>query len=289
MNSGCNSSQYSYTMTISYNYICRIGYNPCSPEGDIGVLEPDDPCKTSKEKLKLVFPNTPDDILEEIATNINEYGKDFGIDSKEKLQHFLSQAGHESTSATSGIEFGAFQENLNFRISKLGTEIFKRYFNPVATPTLDPNKANPNDYASATNATFVDKEMFTNYVYNDAYRSEKGKLGNVNEGDGYKFIGRGIFQLTGRTNYTNFNTFYQENYDNAIDLLETPELVATDKKIAVISALWFFKNNVLDKLIAPIDSNTTCSSVTTLVNGGTNGLTHRTTLFTSSQTNIDCL
>ncbi|WP_396195308.1 glycoside hydrolase family 19 protein [Flavobacterium sp.] len=131
--------------------------------------------------------------------------------------------------------------------------------------------------------------MFANYVYNDANRSEKGKLGNVNIGDGYKFIGRGIFQLTGRTNYTNFNTFYQENYDITIDLLENPELVASDKKIAVISALWFFKNNVLDELSQTLDSNTTCLSVSKLVNGGTNGLTHRTALLTSTQINIDCL
>ncbi len=294
INSICGDGSYpgyNITMVVVYSLSnnCRLPGEPCSPNGVIGVIEPDNPCKTSKDKLKLVFPNTPDDILEEIATNINEYGKDFGINSKEKLQHFLSQAGHESTSASSGIEFGTFVENLNYRISKLGSEVFNRYFNPVETPTADPNKANPNDYVSATNSTFVDNEMFANYVYNDANRSEKGKLGNVNTGDGYKFIGRGIFQLTGRTNYTNFNTFYKDNYDSTVNLLETPELVASDKKIAVISALWFFKNNVLDKLSPALDSNTTCLSVSKLVNGGTNGLTHRTTLFTSSKTNIDCL
>ena len=55
-------------------------------------------------------------------------GFDFGIDTKEKLQHFLAQAGHESTNYA-GEEFVAFTENLNYRWEKLGAkDYWNKYF-----------------------------------------------------------------------------------------------------------------------------------------------------------------
>lgn len=78
----------------------------------MAVIEDEEDCDTSKESLKEVFPNTSDDRLQEIADAINEHGKDFGIDTKKKLQHFISQAGHESANFTD------FTENLNYRVKK---------------------------------------------------------------------------------------------------------------------------------------------------------------------------
>lgn len=282
---------YDVTLIVTFTDLCPMGLNRCAPSGAIGVLEDKEKdCNTSKEKLKLMFPNTPDNILEKIAMYVNDFGKEFGINTKEKLQHFLSQAGHESTDPSTGIEFGTFKENLNYRINKLGTENYwEKYFNPISNPTENPNKANPNNYVNLSNNSFVDHEMFANYVYDDANRSAKSKLGNTNIGDGYKFIGRGIFQLTGRDNYTLFNSFYQENYDDTVNLIDNPELVASDMKIAVISALWYFKNNVLNKLDSALDSTTTCKKVTFLVNGGTKGLQHRNSLLTEAKNFITCL
>ena len=234
--------------------------------GNIEDCQDENDCNTSKDDLKLVFPNTPDSTLEEIANNINLYAADFGIDTKEELQHFLAQAGHESTNYA-GIRFGTFTENLNYKIANLGVSAFERVFNPASNPTADPNKANPNDYINPANPTYANKELLANYVYDDANRLEGYKLGNVNVGDGYKYIGRGIIQLTGKENYTNFNTFYQENYDNSVNLVTNPELVASDKKIAVISALWFFKNNVMDEIPNGINENTPVKKITKLING----------------------
>lgn len=239
----------------------------------------EDDCNTSKEDLKDVFPNTSEATLEEIADAINEHGKDFGIDTKEKLQHFLAQAGHESA------KFSAFEENLNYRVNRLGISYWKEYFNPHTNPIADPNKANPNDFSSNTSSIYVDHVSFANHVYNDAYR--KNNIGNVNIGDGYKYRGRGVFQLTGRTNYTNFNTFYQANYDSSVNLLNNPDLVASNKEIAVISALWFYKNKVLDKIT--VDNNTSVKAVTEKINGGKNGLNDRKELHTKTEINIDCL
>jgi putative chitinase len=57
-------------------------------------------------------------------------------------------------------------------------------------------------------------------------------------------------------------------------------------EIAMISAMWFFKNNVLDKL--DIDSKTTVKEVTKKVNGGTNGLDDRKEIHSEAKNNIDC-
>jgi len=243
-----------------------------------------EPCETNLEQLQQTFPNTQTDILEDLTSLINSYASDFGIDSDEKMQHFLSQAGHESSNFA-GVPFSAFTENLNYRVNQLGVEYWHNYFNPISDPTLDPNKANPLEFAQYPGSTFVDHEKFANYVYSDQYRTFK--LGNTNPGDGYKFRGRGIIQLTGRDNYERFNTFYQNNYDSTVDLISNPDLLSNNTEIAVISALWFFENNVLN--IGNINENTSVAEVTKKVNGKYNGLDHRKNLFNSTSTHINCL
>ncbi|WP_347175206.1 glycoside hydrolase family 19 protein [Polaribacter uvawellassae] len=234
-------------------------------------------CETTEDDLKKVFPNTNSTKLKEIADIINKYGKDFGIDNNEKLQHFISQAGHESD------DFNAFEEYTNYNINRLHL-IFSKHFNPYNNPTENLNKQNPLDYQT-TGSIYANSEKLYNYVYNDANRGKKHKLGNIYTGDGYKFRGRGIFQLTGRANYQNFNTFYQNKYDANTNLINTPELLSTNNVIAVISALWFFKN----KVNIDIDENTTVEEVTDKINGGDNGVNDRKQKFNKAKTNINCI
>ena len=234
-------------------------------------------CNTTKEDLKKVFPTATDARLKEISDAINKYGKDFGIDTKEKLQHFLAQAGHESDN------FKTFAEYTNYQVKKLHLT-FKKHFNPYSTPTKDKTKQNPKDYEVSKGSKYAKAEKLYNFVYNDKNRGKKHRLGNTIAGDGYKFRGRGIFQLTGRANYKKFNDFYQKKYDKTKNLIDKPELVANDKAIAVISALWFYDN----KLDITIDSKTTIKKVTELVNGGTNGIKDRESKFKKAKANIDC-
>ncbi|QMU63915.1 MAG: hypothetical protein GKR88_06140 [Flavobacteriaceae bacterium] len=237
--------------------------------------------------FKKVFTDTDEDILEEIADAINKHGKDYGIDTDEKLQHFLAQVAHEATNPINGIAFDTFEENLNFRWAKLGTQDYwEKYFNTIASPTTDSTKANPNDYKRDSTSVYVNKQKFANRVYNDTYRSAKTKLGNVNTGDGYKFRGRGIFQLTGRYNYQQFTTYYQNRYSSTLDFTTNPDLVVSDKEIAVISALWFFKNKVMGKV--SINNNTSVKKVTYYINSKRKGLPHRKSLFNKTKDSIQC-
>ncbi|MDG1041063.1 MAG: glycoside hydrolase family 19 protein [Polaribacter sp.] len=132
---------------------------------------------------------------------------------------------------------------------------------------------------------FVNVQKFANFVYDDANRDPNYKMGNSNFGDGYKFRGRGIFQLTGKYNYQKFTTFYQSKYDSNIDFTTNPDLVATNIEIAVISALWFYENNVNSDSIT---SDTSVNEVTKKINGGKKGLKHRKSLFNKTKIHINC-
>jgi putative chitinase len=73
-----------------------------------------------------------------------------------------------------------------------------------------------------------------------AYEGRKD-LGNTQPGDGKRFKGRGLIQITGRKNYQQISDAW------GVDFVTKPELLATPE-YAVKSACWWYKNNVLDKL-----------------------------------------
>lgn len=96
----------------------------------------------------------------------------------------------------------------------------------------------------------------------------RADLGNVFPGDGVKFKGRGLIQLTGRANY--------ESYGAAIgrDLLADPTPVATDPALAVDVACWFWERRGLNGLA----DRDRLEDITRRVNGGLNGLIDRRTI-----------
>lgn len=231
-------------------------------------IEIDDDCNTSKEDLKKLFPNASDANLELLANVINAKGKDFGINNKEKLQHFLSQAGHEVGEFTGGI---GRAENTSYTTKSRILKVFSKYFSETDTIT----KRKPDNYVNNPSA-------LANYVY-------CCRMGNGTEesGDGYKYRGRGIFQLTGKTNYSNFQNYYNSKYNPDRDFLNNPELLKTNDTIAIISAMWFYQKNVMNTVV--IDSTTTVKKITKKINGGINGLSHRESIFNVAKDSINCI
>ncbi|MCF6295456.1 MAG: hypothetical protein L3J25_07180 [Flavobacteriaceae bacterium] len=225
-------------------------------------------CDTSKEDLKKVFPNMPDTNAELLASIINDKGKDFGIDSDEDLWHFLSQAGHE----TGGFNTLQVTENLNYSTASL---IPKRYSKFTMDTITNPTKLYAGDYTG-------DAEKLANAAM-------CCKHGNSNEasGDGWKYRGRGIVQLTWKDNYTAFKTWYNNKYDPDIDPVTTPNLISTNDTLAILTGLWYYKTRVVDKIT--VDSTTTVDKVTLKVNGGDNGLPDRKERFQKAKDSINCL
>lgn len=99
--------------------------------------------------------------------------------------------------------------------------------------------------------------------------------GNVESGDGYNYRGRGIFQLTGKSNYQAFSNFINTP---GVDFVASPALVKTTQ-YSIESAMWYFKTVVLDKVNI---EDATVEGVTKKVNGGSNGLDSRKAIFNTA-------
>lgn len=195
------------------------------------------------EILQEIAPNARDDVLEAFATTMSEVFEEYGINTPLRAAHFLAQAAHECG------EFTVFAENLNYSAKRL-VEVFPKYFRDV----------DPNAYARKP-------EKIANRVY-------ANRMGNGDEesGDGYAYRGRGIFQLTGRSNYRTIG----EALD--IDLEGDPDqALASD--VAVLVALQYWKSRGLNALADKDD----IVGVTKKINGGTIGLDHRKQLLKAAK------
>ena len=90
-------------------------------------------------------------------------------------------------------------------------------------------------------------------------------LGNTEAGDGKRFKGRGLIQLTGRANYAEYSK------DSGVDYLANPRKVATDPFVAVDVACWYWDKRKLNRYADKDD----VKQVTRRINGGYNGLDDR--------------
>ena len=159
--------------------------------------------------------------------------------------HFLGQVIHESGT------FRYTTESLSYSADRL-LKTFKRYFK---------DEEHAAQYAR-------NPEKLANYVYMDVNRSKKSQLGNIHEGDGWLWRGRGFLQVTGRSNYRAFASEMR-----LPDVIKDPDLVATDYPLE--SAIWFFdRNNIWNICDKGVDEDT-IRKVTKKVNGGQNGIDHR--------------
>lgn len=95
-------------------------------------------------------------------------------------------------------------------------------------------------------------------------------LGNVNPGDGVKFKGHGIMQITGRFNHAQFTIWAKQKFADAPDFEENPELLM-EFPWALIAAFWYWQSRDLNKWADAGDFR----KVTKLINGGYNGLEDR--------------
>jgi len=92
-----------------------------------------------------------------------------------------------------------------------------------------------------------------------AYEHRKD-LGNINDGDGVKYKGRGLIQITGRNNYTLLTKDFKVDFITHPELLEQPEY-------AVRSACWYWSTHKLNEIADTLNFKQTVK----LINGGLNG------------------
>jgi len=188
----------------------------------------------SKEQLAQLIPgNTNIDKWYEAMSKVLPQ---YDINSKQRVAAFVAQCGHES----GGFKF--LKENLNYKAESL-MRVWPKYF---------PDLVTANRYAHK-------QDMIANRAY-------ANRMGNGDEasGDGARFCGRGLIQLTGRANQQAFAASIKR------DINDMPEFLSTFEG-AVQSACWFWQEHKLNQYADTGDILT----MTKRINGGTLGLDER--------------
>ena len=188
------------------------------------------------ELLRKVCPKTKPAVLEKYVTALNEVCEYYEINTGKRMAAFLAQTAHESGG------FNAVKENLNYSAKGLMTT-FKKYF---------PTEALAKEY-----------ERQPVKIANKVYANRMGN-GDEASGDGSKFCGRGLIQLTGKQNYTRFAADLGVTLEECVAYLETPAG-------AVSSAGWFWDQNNLNDICDRGD----IKLLTRRINGGFIGLEDR--------------
>ena len=188
----------------------------------------------TKEQLKQLLPKNP--YIDHWFGALSKLLPDYEINTPKRIAAFIAQCSHESGG------FTALKENLNYRAASL-RKTFAKYF---------PTDELAQQYAGKG-------EMIANRVY-------ANRMGNGNEasGDGYRYCGRGLIQLTGKDNYTRFAESTEQSVEEASEHLLTFEG-------CVQSAAWFWEANNLNQWADKGDIVT----LTKRINGGTIGLEDR--------------
>lgn len=160
----------------------------------------------------------------------------FGIDTPQRQAHWLAQLAHES-------DLVPIEENLNYSANRL-CQVWPNRF-----PTLD-----------IAQQCAYSPQALANRVYG-------GRLGNFQPGDGYKFRGRGLVQLTGRANYALYGPLV------GFDLVAGPDLLLQYGVSALVAGCYWQRRGL--NRHADRDD---LEAVTRGINGGTNGLADRARL-----------
>lgn len=187
----------------------------------------------TKEQLRQMVKNQ---YLDHWYEALEQLLDDYEINTPLRVAHFVAQCAHESGN------FVFIKENLNYKAASL-RKVFGKYF--------------PTDELAAAYAN--KPQMIANRVY-------ANRMGNGDEasGDGWRYCGRGLIQLTGKDNYTFFAGSLGITVEEASEYLETFEGAAQ-------SACWYWEQNNLNRFA---DANDV-KGLTRAINGGYIGLEDR--------------
>ena len=189
------------------------------------------------QQLRQLLPKNP--YVEHWHHALAQLLPEYEINTPQRIAAFVAQCAHESGG------FMVLKENLNYKAPTL-RKIFPKYF---------PTDAMAAEYAAKPNK----QEAIANLVY-----ANRMGNGGPETGDGYRYCGRGLIQLTGKQNYAWFAASLDIPVEEASEYLQTFEGAAQ-------SACWFWETNNLNQWADKGDILT----LTKRINGGTIGLEDR--------------
>lgn len=173
----------------------------------------------------------------------------FGITTPLRQSHFLAQTGHESAG------FTKVEEGLNYSETAL-LATFSRRITPQQAKAYGRNEAHP-----------ANQKMIASIVY-----ANRNGNGDVSSGDGYRYRGRGLIQITGKANYAALVK------QLGVDIVAYPDRLAGNMLAAMSAGAWW-KNNGLNELADSDD----VTRITRIINGGINGLDDRKSRLTKAK------
>ena len=229
--------------------------------------------------LKQVFNGSPAILVamaEELTYSLKLSATKTLVNTKRKLAHFLAQVKQEIG------DNGDLTENLNYQgiVLRHKFSYFKKEEHKCEAYKYGSNTKIPKDKIMAEQMKVEMKacealehsNSYPEEIANRAYSNEGNKsLGNgsIASGEGWKYRGRGLIQLTGKSNYEEFNKDQKEIWDkDDVDFVQNPEKALEDK-YAVRSALWFWKKHHLEINAAKGLTKSESYAITKVVNKNT--------------------
>lgn len=173
----------------------------------------------------------------------------FQISTPLRQAHFLAQTGHESAG------FLKVEEGLNYSENAL-TAMFGKRITAEQARAYGRNAMHP-----------ANQKMIASIIY-----ANRNGNGDVTSGDGYRYRGRGLIQITGKANYEALVK------QLGADVVENPDLLLGYRFAAMSAAAWW-KNHGLNELADSDD----VTRITRIINGGTNGLDDRKSRLSKSK------
>jgi putative chitinase len=169
----------------------------------------------------------------------------------------------------SGMTSGLSQDKLHGIMLQATAQALNKYYQPLVTlmPNSEINTPLRKAHFLAQLGHESDDLLYSEEIASGKEYEGRTDLGNTEKGDGPRFKGRGLMQLTGRANYVAYGKARKQDYVTAPNYT----LIATDSNLAVDVSCWFWATHRLNAL-ADLDD---LKAITIKINGGTNGLPDR--------------
>lgn len=230
------------------------------PEVNAGSSE-----KITLQQLKTIFTAASDDYLQKVVNELNTDLAKYGLDTVLRRSHFFAQVRQEG-----GAGLEANVESLKY--SPEGLKANFKYYRD------HPDEAVTDGYEKDAKTRKITRAADQKLIANNVYASRNGN-GNAASGDGWSFRGRGLIQVTGRSNYADITSQYGKLYSGSgVDFEKTPELMA-EFPYTIRSAVCFWISHGLHKLADKGSQDADVNRITEVINKHTDSYGERRSNF----------
>ncbi|MDN5524955.1 glycoside hydrolase family 19 [Acinetobacter sp.] len=220
------------------------------------------------DQMQKMWPNATVEEMQPILNELNRDLEGYKLDTRLRQAHFMAQVRQEV-----GPSF-----SLREKVEYMGPAALKQ----IGYYKTHPKQADIDGYKKGKGP--ANGEVIANRMYDDNYRGEKYKLGNISPGDGWKYLGRGLKQLTVKSNYQDLTNMYSTIWtDEKVDFVKNPELIE-QPKYAVRSAIRFWLKYKLYDIADKGATGIQVDTITKVINEATDSYSARRTHFFKANT-----